>query len=92
MGQIKEHPSRLSKELTEELLSLASKDDGYKTLIGKTMCTNDFYEGDVTKVIMMMIVMMMIITIIIISIVIIIIFILLLLLGGQQPGNWQGCL
>jgi hypothetical protein len=46
MGQIKEHPSRLSKELAEELLRLSSaKNDGYKTMIGKTMCTNDFYEG-----------------------------------------------
>lgn len=45
MGQIKEHPSRLSRELAEELVTLASDDHEHKTIIGKTMCTNDFYEG-----------------------------------------------
>ena len=45
MGEIQEHPSRLSKELAKELLSLAPKDADHQTLIGKTMCTNDFYEG-----------------------------------------------
>ncbi|KAL8560723.1 hypothetical protein ACOMHN_063027 [Nucella lapillus] len=45
MGQIKEHPSRLNRELAEELAELGSDEDDHKTLIGKTMCTNDFYEG-----------------------------------------------
>ncbi|KAK7092822.1 hypothetical protein V1264_008510 [Littorina saxatilis] len=43
MGEIKRHPSKLSKELAEELVSIAPK--GFQTLIGKTMCTDDFYEG-----------------------------------------------
>ena len=46
MGQVKEHPSRLSAELAQDLIDLSSQEkDGYKTMIGKTMCTNDFYEG-----------------------------------------------
>jgi len=45
MGEVREFPSRLSKELAEELLSLVPKDADHQTLIGKTMCTNDFYEG-----------------------------------------------
>lgn len=35
----------MDKKLAKELKSLAEADDPYDTIIGKTMCTHDFYEG-----------------------------------------------
>ncbi|XP_005097208.1 uridine phosphorylase 1 [Aplysia californica] len=46
LGMILQHPSKLDQEVAMELMSLAvPASDGYSTVIGKTMCTTDFYEG-----------------------------------------------
>lgn len=39
-------PAKLDKKLARELKALADPtQDPYDTVIGKTMCTHDFYEG-----------------------------------------------
>ncbi|XP_060646836.1 uridine phosphorylase 1 [Drosophila nasuta] len=39
-------PAKLDRELAQELKSLSDPcHDGYDTIIGKTLCANDFYEG-----------------------------------------------
>lgn len=45
LGQTIHRPAKLDKKLARELKALASADDPYDTIIGKTLCTNDFYEG-----------------------------------------------
>ncbi|KRF83442.1 uridine phosphorylase 1 isoform X1 [Drosophila virilis] len=45
LGETVHRPAKLDKKLARELKSLASADDPYDTIIGKTLCTNDFYEG-----------------------------------------------
>lgn len=45
LGKIVHRPAILDKRLVRELKSLASQDDPYDTIVGKTMCTSDFYEG-----------------------------------------------
>lgn len=45
LGETVHRPAKLDKKLARELKSLASPDDPYDTFIGKTQCTNDFYEG-----------------------------------------------
>ncbi|XP_044004287.1 uridine phosphorylase 1-like [Aphidius gifuensis] len=45
IGKMVKRPAILDEKLAEELHSLASPDDCYKTIVGKTMCTSDFYEG-----------------------------------------------
>ncbi|XP_058830389.1 uridine phosphorylase 1 isoform X1 [Topomyia yanbarensis] len=45
LGKIVHRPAILDKRLVRELKSLASPDDPYDTITGKTMCTSDFYEG-----------------------------------------------
>lgn len=45
LGKIVHRPAVLDKRLVRELKSLASPDDPYDTIVGKTMCTADFYEG-----------------------------------------------
>uniref|UniRef100_A0A182QKN0 Uridine phosphorylase n=1 Tax=Anopheles farauti TaxID=69004 RepID=A0A182QKN0_9DIPT len=45
LGKIVHRPAILDKRLVRELKSLASSDDPYDTITGKTMCTYDFYEG-----------------------------------------------
>lgn len=46
LGQIVHRPAKLDKRLARELKSLADPtEDPYETVIGKTMCTHDFYEG-----------------------------------------------
>lgn len=45
LGKLHSRPARLDKKLTRELKALASAEDPYDTMIGKTMCTYDFYEG-----------------------------------------------
>lgn len=39
-------PARLDKKLARELKALSTAEDPYDTIIGKTMCTYDFYEGE----------------------------------------------
>ncbi|XP_011497628.1 PREDICTED: uridine phosphorylase 1-like [Ceratosolen solmsi marchali] len=38
-------PATLDRQLVRELKALVNSDDPYDTIIGKTMCTSDFYEG-----------------------------------------------
>lgn len=45
LGKLVQKPAKLDKKLARELLALASTDDPYDTVIGKTLCTDDFYEG-----------------------------------------------
>lgn len=46
LGKLVQRPAKLDKRLARELKSLADPTlEPYDTVIGKTMCTNDFYEG-----------------------------------------------
>lgn len=46
LGKIINRPAKLDKKLGRELKALAvPTEDPYDTVIGKTMCTHDFYEG-----------------------------------------------
>lgn len=44
LGMVIQHPAFLCPELNEELLKVA-KSVGCQSVLGKTMCTYDFYEG-----------------------------------------------
>ncbi|XP_031633808.1 uridine phosphorylase 1-like [Contarinia nasturtii] len=46
LGKLVQRPTKLDKKLARELKSLCDPaNDLYTTVIGKTMCTDDFYEG-----------------------------------------------
>ena len=45
LGKLIQRPAKLDKLLQKELLALAHADDPYDTVVAKTMCTPDFYEG-----------------------------------------------
>ncbi|XP_068081144.1 uridine phosphorylase 1 isoform X2 [Anabrus simplex] len=45
LGRLIQRPAKLDKKLIRELKSLADPEDPYDTVIGRTMCTYDFYEG-----------------------------------------------
>ncbi|KAH3702955.1 uridine phosphorylase 2-like [Dreissena polymorpha] len=45
LGMLLQHPAFLDRDLCEELQAIGSADTSYNTVIGKTMCTYDFYEG-----------------------------------------------
>ncbi|KAG8221906.1 hypothetical protein J437_LFUL006725 [Ladona fulva] len=45
LGKLVQKPAKLDKKLARELLSLSSPDEPYDTVLGKTFCTDDFYEG-----------------------------------------------
>ncbi|XP_063704291.1 uridine phosphorylase 1 isoform X2 [Culicoides brevitarsis] len=45
LGVNKQRPAVLDKRLVREIKSLADPEDPYDTIVGKTMCCNDFYEG-----------------------------------------------
>ncbi|XP_046683800.1 uridine phosphorylase 1 isoform X2 [Homalodisca vitripennis] len=45
LGKIVRRPAKLDKGLIKELLALRDPEDPYDTVVGKTMCTMDFYEG-----------------------------------------------
>ena len=45
LGMILQHPAFLDKVLCEELRLIGQEDTDYQTVVGKTMCTYDFYEG-----------------------------------------------
>lgn len=47
LGKNVARPAILDKRLVRELKSLADAEDPYDTVIGKTMCTYDFYEGKI---------------------------------------------
>lgn len=47
LGKVIHRPAKLDQKLARELMSLADPEqDAYETITGKTMCTNDFYEGN----------------------------------------------
>lgn len=45
LGKLMQRPAKLDKLLQKELMALAHADDPYDTVVAKTMCTTDFYEG-----------------------------------------------
>ncbi|KAL5283743.1 UPP1.2 family protein [Megaselia abdita] len=45
LGKTVHRPAKLDKKLARELKALSGDEDPYDTIIGKTLCTNDFYEG-----------------------------------------------
>ncbi|KAL6427660.1 hypothetical protein ACFW04_008847 [Cataglyphis niger] len=45
LGKLVRRPAKLDRQLARDLKALAHRDDPYDTVIGKTMCSNDFYEG-----------------------------------------------
>ncbi|XP_065218420.1 uridine phosphorylase 1-like [Planococcus citri] len=45
LGKIVKRPALLNKRLIRELKALATPEDPYAIVTGKTMCSNDFYEG-----------------------------------------------
>ncbi|XP_012289046.1 uridine phosphorylase 1 isoform X1 [Orussus abietinus] len=45
LGKMVRRPAKLDRQLARELKALAHPEDPYDTIIGKTMCTYDFYEG-----------------------------------------------
>ncbi|KAJ8960406.1 hypothetical protein NQ318_013686 [Aromia moschata] len=45
LGKIVKRPALLDKRLSRELKALAHPEDPYETVIGTTMCADDFYEG-----------------------------------------------
>jgi len=45
LGKQIRRPAKLDRQLARDLKALAHRDDPYDTVIGKTMCSNDFYEG-----------------------------------------------
>ena len=48
MGKKTFHETKLDQELVEELVDLG-KDLSFKVVSGKTVCTDDFYEGTYTR-------------------------------------------
>ena len=36
----------MDQALAEEMLSHRHEDDGFPTVLGGTLCTDDFYEGE----------------------------------------------
>ena len=47
LGKLVQRPAKLNADLAEELKSLSTQDDPFETHIGQTMCTYDFYEGNI---------------------------------------------
>ena len=45
MGKIVQNEAKLDADLVKELVSLGGNFPNFKTRSGKTVCTNDFYEG-----------------------------------------------
>ncbi|XP_014240518.1 uridine phosphorylase 1 isoform X2 [Cimex lectularius] len=45
LGKVIQRPAILDKKLVRELKALHSNEDPYDVMIGKTLCTTDFYEG-----------------------------------------------
>lgn len=47
LGKVVHRPAKLDQKLVREFMALADPtQDAYDTVSGKTMCTNDFYEGE----------------------------------------------
>jgi uridine phosphorylase len=47
LGKLVRRPAELDNGLAQELKALAAREDPYDTVIGRTMCTYDFYEGNI---------------------------------------------
>ncbi|ENN75323.1 hypothetical protein YQE_08100, partial [Dendroctonus ponderosae] len=45
LGEVVKRPAKLDKKIVRELKALSSVDDPYETVVGTTMCAEDFYEG-----------------------------------------------
>lgn len=45
LGKLVRRPAKLDRQLARDLKALAHREDPYDTVVGKTMCSNDFYEG-----------------------------------------------
>ncbi|XP_006824023.2 uridine phosphorylase 1-like [Saccoglossus kowalevskii] len=45
LGKIISTPTNLNKDLAQDLLSCSDQSDEFDIVVGNTMCTNDFYEG-----------------------------------------------
>ncbi|XP_039948547.1 uridine phosphorylase 1-like [Bactrocera tryoni] len=45
LGNVVPRPTKLDANLAQELKAVASPSDGFQTVIGKTYCADDFYEG-----------------------------------------------
>ncbi|XKL59526.1 hypothetical protein PGB90_000542 [Kerria lacca] len=45
LGKVVKRPSLLNKKLIRDLKLLITPEDPYNLIVGKTMCTDDFYEG-----------------------------------------------
>lgn len=45
LGKLHQRPATLDRKLLEEIQQLSRPDDPWRVHVGKTMCTNDFYEG-----------------------------------------------
>lgn len=46
LGEVVRRPTKLDKKIIRELKALSTVDDPYETVVGTTMCAEDFYEGD----------------------------------------------
>ena len=46
LGKKVQRPATVQPELLEELQGCSEETDDFKTVIGTTMCTDDFYEGE----------------------------------------------
>jgi uridine phosphorylase len=45
LGELVQRPAIMNQAFAEEIRALARPEDDFKTVVGKTMCANDFYEG-----------------------------------------------
>ncbi|XP_066599918.1 uridine phosphorylase 1-like [Prorops nasuta] len=45
LGKLVQRPATLDQHLARQLKACALHDDPFETIMGKTMCTNDFYES-----------------------------------------------
>lgn len=52
LGKNIQRPAKLDKRLARELKALSDPEDPYDTVMGKTMCTYDFYEGIVNFIVL----------------------------------------
>jgi uridine phosphorylase len=45
LGKMVSRPAIMDKDLARELKELSDASDGFQTVLGKTMCAHDYYEG-----------------------------------------------
>ena len=49
LGKVVSRPSHLDRKLAEEIME-SKADQTFSVVLGTTMCTDDFYEGKLSKV------------------------------------------